>query len=442
MISCLLFTLLFQDKPRVDESLRVNYIMLDVIATDEAGRPVTDLTRKDFTVTEGRRKVGIDLFETLDFRSPEEGGPNYKPNEDPIRQTMVLVLDLAMLQPNRVNQTFGQLKQMFSAIDNRSDLQIFLFSLDMGLISQGFTDSPGDADADLHIFRDRFLDSMSEMRIAARSLSLANLETEMVQCLNQEHASAETLNRGQGMIGVCLENAHAAFASNQSRYARKRLDILGRLINILSRVEGLKSVYFLSPGFSLNPGHAAADLTQAYRQLRGAPGLNPSQSAAGVDNFSSNPGERSDFTSVFDRLPTQITLDIQSLERDFNLLSQSALKHRVIFHTFTLAREDIADRSNAASTRGIQSGQIYNSFNNNLQNGLLQLAQHTGGRHTNRSELAKSLLQTLDDHRFQYVIGYEKPRGGKRFRNIKVKCKRPGVVLHHRQGYDPTLLNR
>jgi VWFA-related protein len=66
------------------------------------------------------------------------------------------------------------------------------------------------------------------------------------------------------------------------------------------------------------------------------------------------------------------------------------------------------------------------------------LAKRTGGRaFFNDNDLRAALRRAADDSRLVYVLGYY-PIHGKwngRFREIKIRVKRPGVQLWHRQGY-------
>ncbi|MBZ5516145.1 MAG: VWA domain-containing protein, partial [Acidobacteriia bacterium] len=66
------------------------------------------------------------------------------------------------------------------------------------------------------------------------------------------------------------------------------------------------------------------------------------------------------------------------------------------------------------------------------------LAKRTGGRaFFNDNDLRAALRRAADDSRLVYVLGYY-PTHGKwngRFHDIKIRVRRPGVQLWHRQGY-------
>jgi hypothetical protein len=66
------------------------------------------------------------------------------------------------------------------------------------------------------------------------------------------------------------------------------------------------------------------------------------------------------------------------------------------------------------------------------------LATRTGGRaFFNDNDLRAALRRAADDSRLVYVLGYY-PTHGKwngKFHEVKIRAKRPGVQLWHRQGY-------
>lgn len=69
-----------------------------------------------------------------------------------------------------------------------------------------------------------------------------------------------------------------------------------------------------------------------------------------------------------------------------------------------------------------------------------QIAVATGGavfEWTTRQDLVAAVGNALADLRSQYGIGYAPPRtnGGKGFRRVKVRVKRPNLVVRTREGY-------
>jgi VWFA-related protein len=66
------------------------------------------------------------------------------------------------------------------------------------------------------------------------------------------------------------------------------------------------------------------------------------------------------------------------------------------------------------------------------------IAENTGGRaYDNTNDLGNAIRRAVDDSRVTYLIGYSPTHGewNGRFRDIKVKMKRPGLDVRHRKGY-------
>ena len=431
----------FQDKEiTVDESFRVGYIMLDVVAHDGEGMPVTDLTREDFVLKENRKKIGIEVFQTLDFRSPEEGGVPVAPEQHPIQQTMILLLDLQTAGLDIAKRTLAQLEGFLHDLETHDRLQIFIFSLDKGVISEGFTTEPLHALDDLVVFEEKILSDLRHNPSGVPFQTMADFEAELGTCLARERIAPGSENtKGAGMIGVCLESAHEVFMAHQARRTRKVLGVTEKLMLFLARVDGLKSMYLVSPGFSLRPGVAAASLVHSYRRQDGAlTGRSPFSSGGLNATTGSTPNEDSDYTNLFARIPANLTLPTLSLDREFESISQIAMASRVVFHTFGLSKQYHKERKATTIAKGIRGEHAYVSYGEELIGGLRQLADQTGGSHTVTSDLQTSLQGTMNGHRFYYVLGYPMPKTrNKKFRQIQIACKRPGVTLGYRKGYTP-----
>ena len=72
------------------------------------------------------------------------------------------------------------------------------------------------------------------------------------------------------------------------------------------------------------------------------------------------------------------------------------------------------------------------------QDTMRTIAEATGGRvYLNTNAIGEAVRKAIDDSRVSYVLGYysSRPEGDNRFRNINVKVNRSGVELRHRKGY-------
>lgn len=69
---------------------------------------------------------------------------------------------------------------------------------------------------------------------------------------------------------------------------------------------------------------------------------------------------------------------------------------------------------------------------------MLELAERTGGRaFHNTNDIRGAIRRAVDDSRVTYVLGFYPTHGAwdGRFREIKVRVKRPGLQVRHRRGY-------
>ena len=69
---------------------------------------------------------------------------------------------------------------------------------------------------------------------------------------------------------------------------------------------------------------------------------------------------------------------------------------------------------------------------------MTRLADHTGGRaFFNSNDIQGAIRRAVDDSEFTYVLGYYPTHGqwDSKFREIRMRVKRPGITLRYRKGY-------
>ena len=438
----ILSLILFQEVPdgTVFETMKVDYIFLDVLATTRNGAPVRDLTKEDFLISENGKTVPLDVFDTIAFNQSFEAehepdqvvGTSRMPSlrvslkeqEPPFHQTIIMLLDFGYADLRTFRLTMAQLKDFYGQLKGRDDLQIYIVSVTSGSVTQGFTTNPELVLMDLEAFEDKYKAQTGKNLMVSRQTSLVELERELDSCL--DHLIVEGGGTAEGFIGSgaaanidgnmvrsyfhCLQLYHNNFVENHVNRTLNNIRIMEKFVIAFKDIPGLKSMFLVSPGFSLNPGQASSELTSTYANLN-HPDIPKPQ-------FRSN-----------------------SLVSHFQKMAHAAISNRVTFHTFGLntayaqqrAGPEFGNLGLAANTTA-----AYNIYSEEVTEGLSHLAEVTGGTFSRGTNLATQIQKAVDVSQFFYVLGYAKPEGNpKRYRTIKVSCKRKGVVLSHRAGYFP-----
>lgn len=434
---CLFLLCANGDEPQVDvlDSMKVEYVLLDVFAHDADGHLIDDLTRDDFEIREGRKSVQIDLFDTVDYRfAPppielekikEEAGPDAQIQVHP--QTFILVLEFSTAQVNQIRETMAELKAFFGELQVRPNVNFFLLSLDHGKISQNFTNQPAIVLQDLVAYEQRVMKDPGGNLIFTNQTKLSYLESELNDCLRYITGYSdsgnvfEPQNSGSKVreYNNCITAAHDRFMNLHASHTDGILKSLEQLIAVIAGLPGMKSMYLVSPGFSLRPGNEGSALTRSYADRIKSGTYTPS-----------NQGQS--------EAATPANISTVNFTNQFNRVAHAAMANRIIFHSFRFGGQNQFDRMGADHGDGglsEDSSMFFGLFSEEMNRGLRQLSETTGGRFVPESALGPSLDRVLNDHSFHYVIGYPKPSGRKRFRKITVDCKREGVVLSYRSGY-------
>jgi VWFA-related protein len=372
----------------------INTVRVDVIVTDRQGNPVTDLKLEDFEIQ-------------------EDGKPQKA-------ETFRLVKIDATTQPAYTSRALRTRNDEETAAADENS-RIFAFFLD-----------------DYHVLRESSM-SMRKPVIdfIANQLAPSDLATVMYP-LTPVDAAVLTRNH-QGIINAvekfegrkyryepvnAIENNYVFKLTPDQIEIIRRQVTLGAIRGLCTKLgslrEGRKSLILLSEGFN-------ATLPPQMRSnepggLVGTTGVGGS--GARNDPFAAeNPME--------DRVQFSAGMDMQRELQDV---------------------WDACNRNNTAiyavDPRGLATGgfditanismQTSQSYLNASLDTLRELADNTDGRAiVNRNDLAAGMRQIVRDASAYYLVGYnstQAPTDGK-FHQIRVRVKRPGVQVRHRQGY-------
>lgn len=372
-----------EDVSGPEERAVVEYVLVEVTAWDKRRQLVTDLALEDFVVRENGKRVVVTSLDILDLReeavaaSAPATTASPAPDAPRIEQSqVVLALDFQFTSPADATGTFAQLERYLDETAGHDSMGYRIYSLESGWEMDEFSADPEVVLRALRDYHDDYDRRHTGMNID-QGTHLADLkEMTLDRYLAREEARTETIMRE-------LEFLADSFPGGAS----------------------LRSILFVSPGFSLQPGRGALEML--------APDL------------------RSPTAPLESRMGLPRLLSFQ--DRFQEVLSVCA-RNRVVFHTFDVynfGMEELYRNSAASAQPG--AGNAYKAYRLELQQGMKDLAAGTGG--TFQTYITE-MRPLLEGNRFVYVLGYAKPDGrpGK-LRKIKVKCTRKGIQLRHRTGY-------
>ena len=366
----------------------VNFVRVDVIATDRQGNPITDLTQDDFEIVEDDTKQAIETFRLvkIDTTAPVES-------------------------PGRLQTRADE-----EAAAQNEDARIFVFFLDEYHVRLGNSMA-----ARKHLVE--FVQTqLGPKDLVSVMYPLSPLDTVV---LTRDHRQlVNAIERFQGRKydytpRNALEDRYANYPTEVVERVRRQVSlsaIAGLSVKLGALREGRKAIVLVSEGYvALLPP-----------QLRGAvatmPGLgNPNRNnpMAGENNLNE------------DRARFAAELDVQTeLQRVFDAANRSNTTiYAVDPRGLSTGEFDIQDNvMGRASQDGLRQ----------TQNTLRVLAEETDGRAiVNRNDLAKGMQQIVRDSSAYYLLGYNstQSRSDGKFHAIKVRVRRPGVQVRARRGY-------
>lgn len=440
MLGCLLFA---QEKElAVQEQLRVEYVLVDLLVLDRQNRPIKDLSKEDFIVRDGKKKIAIESFEILDYQSLEAASHEVVSAMDAQekeviavpRQQFIFAVDQESLYLGEIRKSFTQLRRTIDESKLPENADYLLYSMESGVITDGFISGLGTFLTELALFEDRLIERYRDEaeyagsggnRVQGRSSGgnrrLQELDKQLRGCSDGPEGVIVTQNPGSNLS--CISNAVELFIEDEELRLNR---VMGELTALAYRFEaeaGLKSIFFISPGFSLNPGVEAVALAKSYL------------------NFSAFGKRGSHQGEVRDALEAIGLPKPKFYQKDFQKVVHACTRNRVVFHSvdiFTTAQElgvEAFAQEMKLNNQDIRK-RIYVDYLRQQSAGLERLATMSGGFYSRAPSLKKIVTKWIPRTRYVYLLGYTSPQGKPgAYRKIKVKCKRKGAKLHYRRGY-------
>ena len=374
-------------------------VVVDVVARDGKGVPITDLKQEDFTVLEDGKEQKLRIFS---FQHPEDSvatappqapanGMNVVDNLPHFQAGRALnVVLLDALNTSRLNQVSMRqaMIKFLETLPANEPIAVYLLSDRIHLL-QDFTTDPAVLKNVVRSFKGS---NSPLLTVSADGSPIAPLLPGVAQSLPPQMAAQIKAFQDQMTVDATDQRVQATLAA------------LNTLSRTLSGYPGRKNLIWLSETFPFDV---------MLTSISGRSSLNSR-------NYS------------------------PAIARTGNMLSDSQvaiypLDARGLAGTgiFNVANEV---NQNGATLRGSMGSQMDRESDDRMaaHGTMNDLADRTGGRaFYNRNDLDGALRDSITDGSTYYTLGYypENKDWNGGFRNIQVKLKRSGVKLRYRIGY-------
>jgi len=366
----------------------INFVRVDVIATDRQGNPVDGLTKDDFEVFEDGKPQAIDTFRLIrvDTTAPEYTTRSIRSRQD----------------------------EENAAADESA--RIFVFFLD------DYNVRVGNAMAARREIADFIRTQVAPNDLLAVMYPLTPLDAVV---LTRNHESIiRTIEQFEGrkfryQPRNAIEDKYAQQPTEIVERIRRQVSLSalkGLSVKLGALREGRKAIVLISEGYTAMLPPQMRDAVAGFTGLSNNAWGNP---LAGENDINEQ------------RARTMAEFDLQS-------------ELQSVF--------DAANRTNTAiyavDPRGLSTGEFDiqdNVGSRQSQEALRQtmtslqiLAENTDGRAIiNRNDLSEGMKQIVRDSSAYYLIGYnstQAPQDG-RFHQLRVRLKKPGIQVRARKGY-------
>lgn len=388
------------------ETVDVSVVNVDVYVTDRQGNPVTGLTRGDFELRVDGKPESITNFyavtgdiETASSHdeTPVEPQPKPTPQGPPTRPTepeetpesqrlwMVIYVDNTNLDPLNRNRVFRQLREFLNDTVDPTD-QIMVISYERTLnLRQPFTSDPQAVARTL----------LDLETTSGRSSAGAGDREEILRSIDE----AQTANEVNLQI-----RQHAESIRNDMLFT---IDALSETVRSLAGLPGRKALLYLSNGVPMTPG---SDLFYAQHQK-----FRDGSALAREVEF--------------------------NLSRRFQEVTNLANANRVAFYTLDAAGLEVGAGMDAEYRGRSVSADWHSSVRAahqaNMDDPLRFMAQRTGGMAIlNTNDVGPGLEKVAAGFDSYYSLGFSRNMTvDGRYHEIKVRVKRKGLTVRHREGF-------
>lgn len=392
-------------------------VMVDLIVTDDKGRPITDLRADEVEIYEDGKRQEITSFGLVQTGSEtnQVAGttPGVRPplaiEMSPFRgfNYIIVVVDRTSLNQQDLEQTFKASEKFLAEQLQPNDLVSVFVAGSRLLMVQNFTNNKERLTTAMRNATDPSvsLPTISESDRLAREVSISGVPIDQASTTPDPGAGGSGAAGAIADLNNLAERVNSSFDSLVGQFQSFAVvqDLLA-LMQLYNRVPGRKSVVFFSEGLAVDSAVESA--------------------------FSSliNTANRNNFAFY--------TVDAAGLRTD-------AAGNRPIFSAAPApgARRVERDRSLVDATGNSGLGRAERSVRTAGNSALHRLAVDTGGVPLrNSNDLNRGFQSVADDLQSYYALAYAptNPAIDGKFRSIEVKVTRKDADVRARKGYYAT----
>lgn len=397
--------------------IKTRLVIVDVIALDHKGSPVTDLEAKDFILTEEGNPQTIRSFS---FQQPSQtpGQPaalvpvtlsaNRITNMPRFKTNSALnVLLIDGINVSNINQKYvrEEMLKLLAKLPAGQPLAVYALGYKLRML-QDFTVDPSLLKAAVKKAKDNALGVRQE------SSNAADLPPGVIEQMTD------------GMVQQVLRFGQEQAINQMDERVRLTVEELGALARNLSGYPGRKNLIWLSEVF---PNYIIPDRTDIGTVTTVA-----AAQQSVIHNYQAQIDHTADLLSNAQVAVYPVDAGTLVNRDSYSSLSNSDSNGNYLGRSARGAtRQGMgsaqASEINRASEAVMASHATMNS-----------VADQTGGKaFYNTNNLEKAIRDGMEDGSTYYTLGYypENKDWDGRFRKIAVKVNRPGVKLHYRQGF-------
>jgi VWFA-related protein len=417
-------------------------VLVNVIATDKAGKPVTDLKAEDFTVEDNGKKQKLSVFslqQPVAQAAQSELPPNIYSNKPeyhmPAGPLTVLLVD--GLNTPFINQSQARLALIrYAATQVKAGQEVAIYALGTHLYRlQDFTNDPAVLRAAIESYAPLSLPEHGSTLTASRITSTAGVT----------ESGARGGAAASAAMATAIQNIQQFQAEQAGPALQLRIETTLAAMRALSRDlaghPGRKNLVWVTAGFPVSLIPQSNEIASVSTR-------------SAVDPTAPIPLPSEQTYGAFNRGVLQESAE--DVRRTSAFLSQAQIA------IYPVDARGLMGASNAdASSSGLSSvGTLVmgNDFGQTVSNSsalreasqasMQDLAQQTGGRvFKNRNDIDNCVGAASSEGGTYYALGYypDKKKFDNAFHKLKVAVNRPGAQLRYRAGYfavDPSKENR